>query len=208
MKTMKFKLVLSTIILFSLMMVAATVNAAPVKFNQVVQVINAKPGKAGNSNFAKLQIARNDSVIKNNDGDGDGDGDKDKKGKKEGDKKAAEETAEATHQDKRVITTTTIEIAEAEECNCEEAIVLEKGGFPKWALFGLGAAPLPFIKFGNSPTPTPTTTITPTPTTPMTPTPEPTPEPMTLLLFGTGLTGVGFAARRKLKGRKKGSSKV
>lgn len=210
MKTMRFKLVLSTIILFSLMMVATTVNAAPVKFNQVVQVVNAKPGKAGNSNFAKLQLTKNDPIIKNNDGDGDGDGDgdKDKKGKKEGDKKAGEESAEATHQDKRVITTTTIEIAEAEECNCEEAIVLEKGGFPKWALFGLGAVPIPFL----IPKKTPLTVTTPTPDTPtptpMTPTPEPTPEPMTLLLFGTGLTGLGFAARKKLKGKKQDNTEV
>jgi hypothetical protein len=44
-------------------------------------------------------------------------------------------------------------------------------------------------------TPTPTPTITPSRT--PTPPPEPVPEPMTLVLFGTGLAALGFAARRQ-----------
>jgi hypothetical protein len=43
--------------------------------------------------------------------------------------------------------------------------------------------------------PTPTPTVRP-PGTP--PPPEPVPEPMTLVLFGIGLAGIGFAARRQL----------
>jgi hypothetical protein len=44
--------------------------------------------------------------------------------------------------------------------------------------------------------------MTPTPTPP----PEPVPEPMTILLFGTGLAGIGLAARRKFG--KKGEEKA
>lgn len=225
MNKLKIKLIISTFIITSLMLVAATANAAPVKFKQVVQIVNAKPGKAGNSNFTKLEIAKNDPIVKTkNDpkvktkaGDGDKDGDKDKKGKKEGDKKAeadkpseTESTNEIAQQDDRVITKTSIEIAEAEECFCEEAIIAESAGFPKLALLGLGGIPLFFIPDGD-PSPSPPTFTSPSPSpspSMMTPTPSPSPpvpEPMTLLLFGTGLTGVGLAARRRF-GKKKGEN--
>lgn len=66
----------------------------------------------------------------------------------------------------------------------------------------------------NTPTPTPTPTMTPTPTTtptvtptctPMTPTPTPptVPEPATIILFGSGLMGLGGAAARRFFGKKK-----
>ena len=59
MKKIKFKIIFSTIIiLLSMMMVAVSVNAAPVKFNQVVQVVNAKPGKANTGNFSKLRLLK------------------------------------------------------------------------------------------------------------------------------------------------------
>ena len=210
MKIFKLKLIFSAFIITSLMLVAAIANAAPVKFKQVVQIVNAKPGKAGTSNFTKLKVAVNDPVVntKVGDGDGDGDGDKDKKGKKEGDKKSeadktdeTETSTETAIQDDRVITKTTIEIAEAEECACEEAIIVESAGFPKLALLGLGGIPLFFIPDDDkSPTPPPVQSPSPSPSTPP-PTP-PVPEPMTLLLFGTGLTGVGLAARRRFGRRK------
>jgi len=47
---------------------------------------------------------------------------------------------------------------------------------------------------GVTPTPTPIPEGTPPP-------PSPVPEPMTILLFGTGLASVGFAARKKLFGK-------
>ena len=147
-----------------------------------------------------------------------------------------DKTKVSAPQDDRVITETSVEIIQADDCNC---IQPKTGGkFPYWALLGLGAIPVAILLTRDddddptptptptvtptatptatptptetptptatpTPTPTPTPTATPTPTeTPtMTPTPtpptEPVPEPMTILLFGTGLAGVGLAARKK-----------
>lgn len=171
----------------------STAKAGSVQFNQVVQVVNAKPGKANTGSFSQLRLA-DDPVVA---GDGDGD--------------------DAKKQDDRVITETKVEIVEDEVCDCVEESVIERtgGGFPQWALLGLAAAPLAFIvrkdddptptptpTVPNTPTPTATPTVTPTvtPTPPITPTPtppEPVPEPMTILLFGTGLAGIGIAARKR-----------
>lgn len=67
------------------------------------------------------------------------------------------------------------------------------------------------LKPGPTPTPSPTPpgqtpTPTPPPPPPVSPTPPaPVPEPVTLVLFGTGLASIGFAARRKF-GKKSESS--
>jgi hypothetical protein len=186
---------IASFVIVSSIMTATVANAAPVRFNQVTQVVNVKPGKANNGNFSRLRLAGDDVIV------GDTDGDDDKK-----------KTATPAPQDDRVITETSSEIVEDEVCDCVEDVVVSKGGFPKWTLLGLGAIPLLFLikKGDDDPTPTPTTTPTMTPTTTpsMTPTvtptvEEPVPEPMTLLLFGTGLAGIGLAARRRL-GRKNG----
>lgn len=220
MKNLRFRLILSVVCLASIMTGAIHSNAAPVQFNQVLQIINAKPGKATLSNFAQLRLADDNLIISS-----------DEDGKKKG----------APQQDDRVITETRAEIVEDDVCDCELPAVTNRH-FP-YAWLALGAVPLLFLipRRKDNPTPTPTvpTTQTPTPdmtptppgmtptptppgmtpTPPMTPTPtvtppppgmtptppmmtptpptEPVPEPVTILLFGTGLASVGLAARRK-----------
>jgi hypothetical protein len=192
MKNLKLRVLLSLVSLFSLLMAANSAVAAPVRFEQVQQVVNVKPGRANTGGFAQLRLA-DDGVLSP---DGDDDDDK----------------TVQPQQDDRVITTTTTTIEEDVACNCDQ--IRERKGFPKWAFLGLAAIPLIFIfrdrdkktptqtmtpPMTGTPTMTPTTTPTTTPK--VTPTPEPVPEPMTILLFGTGLAGIGLAARRRLRKR-------
>ena len=174
------------------------VSAGPVRFDQVIQIVNARPGKAETSLFSRIRVAGDYGSIFVADDD-------DKK------KKTPEGQ---TRQDDRVITETKSEIVENDVCDCVEEEG-HKRGFPKWALLGLAAIPIAFILIRHKDTPTPTQTIpnmtptppmTPTPTPSVTPTPpitpsptppQPVPEPVTILLFGTGLASIGLAARRK-----------
>lgn len=200
MKNINFRVLLSAICVASVLAGFTKVNAGSLRFDEVVQIVNARPGKAESSNFSRLAVAGSLSSFID-------DGDDTKKPNPQ--------------QDGRVITETKSEIVDDDYCDCEE----RRRGFPKWALLGLAAIPVAFILLrdkkdtptptqtvpGQTPTPTPTATptvtptATPTATPPMTPTPtppEPVPEPMTILLFGTGLASIGLAARRRL--RKKG----
>jgi hypothetical protein len=203
MKNTKLKIALSFICLLAF---SWSAFAAPVRINQVVQTVNAKPGKAKTGGFAQLQLAEDDT-IESEDGD---------------------DETKTPQQDDRVIVTKKTEILETEVCDCPPEPPVGKGKFPKWALLGLAAIPVAIILLNRdketptptptptttptgsptptptntptpTPTPTPTVTPTPTPTPTLTPTPEPVPEPMTVLLFGTGLAGVGIAARRRLR---------
>lgn len=209
MKNIKFRFFLAAFSLMTFLMFTISANAAPVRFNQVVQVVNIKTGKAQTSSFAQLRLSN--EVVSFGDTNGDGDDDD-----------------KPTQQDDRVITETKTEIVEEQSCQCDDVLVEKKGGFPKWALLGLAAIPVAFILTRDkdkTPTPTRTPTVTPTETPTATPTatptmtptmtptptpPEPVPEPMTILLFGTGLAGVGMAARRKFgkKGEKKSEDEV
>ncbi|MEP6902516.1 MAG: PEP-CTERM sorting domain-containing protein [Actinomycetota bacterium] len=199
MRNFKFRFFLAAFSLMSILTLTFTANAAPVKFNQIVQIVNVKPANAKTGAFTQLRLA-NDLILF-------GDGDDDDK---------------TPQQDDRVITETKTDVVEDEVCQCDDVeVAIVKRGFPKWALLGLAAIPIAFIAIRNKKTPTPTptttptipltTTPTPTPTPTLTPTmtptptppPEPVPEPMTILLFGTGLAGMAMAARRKF-GKKDG----
>jgi hypothetical protein len=182
----------------SVLILNFSANAAPVKFNEVVQVVNVKPGSAKTGAFSQLRLANDLIVFADDDGDG----------------------TKTPQKDDRVITEIKTDIVEDEVCDCVDPDIKTRS-FPKWALLGLAAIPLIFLITRDkdktptptptttptttptsqtpTPTPTPTPTITPTPTPTLTPTPppEPVPEPMTILLFGTGLAGIGLAARRK-----------
>ena len=192
MKNINLRVLLSAICVASIMAAFTKVDAGPVRFDQVVQVINAQPAKANTGSFTRLSVAGDySSFIAGDDDD---------------DKKKAE-----TPQDGRVITETTSDVVKDDVCDCELDTVTTRG-FPYWTLLGLAAIPIAFvlikrkketptptqtIPITQTPTPTPTPmTPTPTPMTP-TPTPPPVPEPMTILLFGTGLASIGLAARRR-----------
>jgi len=203
MKNLNLRIVLSAVCLLSIMAAFTKVEAGPIRFDQVVQIMNARPGKAETSSFTRIRVVNYyDGIIV-------GDDDDDKKKK------------EAPPQDGRVITETRTDIVNDDVCDCVDDVVEKK--FPKWALLGLAAIPIAFILIKRkkdtptptptftptptvTPTPTPTVTPTPTPTITPTPTPKPVPEPVTILLFGTGLASIGFAARRKFgkKDKKEG----
>ncbi|MBK8303215.1 MAG: hypothetical protein IPK98_07395 [Chloracidobacterium sp.] len=135
MKNFNYRVVLSAIVMVSILAGFSQVSAGPVRFDQVVQVVNAKPGKATTGTFSRLAVAGDYSSILINDDD-------DKKKKQDG----------------RVITETKTEIVEDEACDWTGPDVA--GGFPKWWLLGLAAIPVAFILIKRKKdTPTPTQTV-------------------------------------------------
>ena len=80
-------------------------------------------------------------------------------------------------------------------CDCGEVWV--PGGFPRWPLLLLAGIPLIFIDGDDEIPPLPPSSTPEEPRVEPTPTPPPVPEPGSLLLLGTGLAAVGAGLRRR-----------
>ena len=183
------------IIIYNLLVIAlswvtvAVVQAGPVRISDVTPVVNGNPAKSA---APQLLVKTSDdpkAVVKQNGGDDT---------KKTTAAPQQQENPRVIVEDGEPVIT-----QEAEPCNCPAdfgtgPFNATKSGFPYKYLLPLAATPLVALcctNGGSTPTPTPIIVPpndTPTPTTP-------TPEPATILLFGTGLSGIGFAARRWLR---------
>jgi len=142
MKNMNFRVLLSLVCVASILAGFSKVSAGPVRFDQVVQIVNARPGQASTGTFSRLAVAGDYSSILVNDGKDDTD------------------DAKKKQQQDRVIVETKSELTEDTTYDCVEEVVVNRG-FPKWALLGLAAIPIGFIlirRHNDTPTPTPTTT--------------------------------------------------
>jgi hypothetical protein len=186
----------TTLALVVFLLAAGSVQAGPVRINQVVQTLSSYQGPVD----LKLSTTTQDPVsppingtTARNDGPA----------KISGDTKLDQLLSGFPMvQDPGKLGVEIFEEAEVEGtiCDCGDLLVAA-GGFPKWPLLFLTAVPLVFINDCDSCNETPSSTPTPTPPSVPTPTPTPTPEPASLLLFGTGLMAVGAGLRRRRRNR-------
>ncbi len=185
MKNINFRVLLSAICVASVLAGFTGVNAGPVRFNQVVTILDAKPGRA-------------DTAIVGSDDD-------DKK-KSEG--QTRQDNRVITETRSEIVEDDACDCVEPTHRGFPKWVLLGLAAIPiAFILIRHKETPTPTATVPNM-SPTPTPPISPTPTPPMSPTPtppQPVPEPVTILLFGTGLASIGMAARRKFgkKGERK-----
>ena len=69
MKNINFRGLLSAICVASILAGFTKINAGPVRFDQVVEIVNARPGKAESGTFSRLRVASDYSFLVSADGD-------------------------------------------------------------------------------------------------------------------------------------------
>ena len=101
MKNINYRVLLSATCFVSILAGFTKIDAGPVHFNQVVQIVNAKPGKAETGLFSRIRVAGDYGSVFTADDDDD------------------KAKSDQTRQDGRVITETKSEIIE-DEATCVE----------------------------------------------------------------------------------------
>lgn len=177
--------------LITFLFTASSVQADPVRINQVVQTLSTSKGPAE----LKLSTAIQDPVSGPKKGSTPAGGPRSDvpTGSQVSGNGANVEGLFPGVQDPQQLGVEIIEEAEVEGTICDcGAIFIPGGAFPKWPLLFLGAVPLFFINDSDEP---PISVSTPTPPPPTTQTPVP--EPASLLLFATSLLAAGAGLRRR-----------
>lgn len=117
----KPKLVLTGLILLSTLITC--VNAAPVRFSHIVEIIDPRPEKGDTAKFLRIDLANNYTIIDNSD------------------ENQKNPIISPTPQDGRVIVITQSTIVEDESCACADEEV-QGVNYAQYALFGFAAFPL------------------------------------------------------------------
>ncbi|HET6889734.1 MAG TPA: PEP-CTERM sorting domain-containing protein [Pyrinomonadaceae bacterium] len=185
---------LTAAILIVLMVSGSPAKAAPVRFTEVIQIINGLQHPAelrlrGNTYSESAPLAGvYDPMQSGANGAASGSTPK-------GDALLLTSvTADAPDIQSGVVAVTQGEV-DGTVCDCGEIWV--PGGFPRWPLLLLAGIPLIFIDGDDEIPPLRPPSTPEEPRSEPTPTPPPVPEPGTLLLFGTGLVAFGASLRRR-----------